>query len=94
MRLRTLTLLLEKHLLQFVTIPVRVRLLGFCITTICVNIFLCSTARVQRQIVAVLASRSLVATTRLEEGAENRLGVLTESELQVTEGRESEPSEP
>ena len=93
LRLRALAFLLAQHLLQLVTVPVRVRFLGLCVTTICVNILLGGTTRVQSQVVAVLASRALVATTRLEEGAKNRLGILTEGELQFTERSDDEPSE-
>ena len=85
LRLWALSLLLAKHLLQLVAVPVGVGFLHLRVAAIRVDILLSGTACVERQIVAILALRSLIAASRLKEGAQNGLGVLSKGELQIRE---------
>lgn len=87
LRLRALALLLAQHLLQLVAVPVGVGLLRLRVAAVRVDVLLRGAARVQRQVVAVLALRALVAAARLEEGAQDGLGVLSEGELRITPRR-------
>ena len=78
-RLRSLALLLTKHLFQLVTVPVGVRLLLFLVSRIRMDVLLRRLTSVQRKVVAVFATIALVATSRLEERTNHGLRVLTKS---------------
>ena len=79
--LGTLAFLLAKDFLQLVAVPVGVGLLRLRIALVRVDVLLGRFTSVQSQIMTVFATVALIAASRLEEGTDHRLRVLTESQL-------------